>query len=63
MVSIKQRLRKQIINPKILAWSCCLLLLGGAALFFLGAAGDWTLFGLILICPIMHFLMMKDQKH
>jgi len=39
------------------------LLLGGFGLYLVGLSGDWVLYGLILLFPLLHFLLMKGRKN
>ena len=39
---------------------CCLIPLAGITLLsFLGVIGPWGLYGLILLCPLLHFIFMR----
>lgn len=39
---------------------CCLIPLGGVVLLaFLGVIGEWGLYALILLCPLLHFIFMR----
>jgi hypothetical protein len=50
--------------PSGLAAAACVVLIAGAAgVFLLDFVGDWVLYGLILICPLLHFLLMKGHSH
>ena len=47
----------------LMAVCCVLLLVGGGGLYIAGLAGDWILYGLILLCPLLHFIFMKKIHH
>jgi hypothetical protein len=39
---------------------CCAIPLGGIVLFsLLGVLGSWGFYGLILLCPLLHFFFMR----
>jgi len=39
---------------------CCAIPLGAiVSLSFLGILGSWGFYALILLCPLLHFLLMK----
>ena len=44
--------------------ACCLIPLFFVGVLYLsGFSGDYTFYVILLMCPLMHFFMMKDHKH
>lgn len=44
--------------------ACCLIpLILVAVLYLTGFSGDYLFYVILLLCPLMHFFMMRDHKH
>ena len=64
MQRIKPYWQKVKARSGLLMAGCCVLLVGGGAgRYFLGLTGNWALYGLIFLCPLLHLLFMKDHHH
>ncbi len=66
-MTIKEKIKKLRHNYALMMVICCgvplLLLLG--AIYFFGLSRSYLFWFILLLCPIMHYFMMKDmhKKH
>ncbi len=65
--SIKEKIRKIRHNHGLMMVICCgaPLILLGIAIYFFGLSKSYLFWFILLLCPIMHYFMMKDmhKKH
>lgn len=59
MEKIWQKMKQ---NP-VLSLLCCALLVALAGLLFWLFKANFLILLVLLLCPLMHFFMMKDHKH
>ncbi|MFC1822331.1 DUF2933 domain-containing protein [Thermodesulfobacteriota bacterium] len=58
----KLRLGSVLQNHSFAMILCCAIPLGLIGILsFTGALGSWGFYGLMLLCPILHFLMMRGH--
>lgn len=63
-MTIKEKIKKLKHNHALMMLVCCgvpLLLLLGAVYFF-GLSRSYLFWFVLLLCPLMHYFMMKDMR-